>query len=384
MEPHQININRDPVEIISNLYGIGPKLAERIVKYREKHGCFRGPKDLAQVEGISKELADILDTRINWQIPDSDLYKVQSHPSPSANKNQITGKFGYVIILVFDVLMLISVANLEIIPIFAQYVSGSTSAVAQLRIYISLFISFVFYMLGFLVIVIGGRLRDQYVSKEIIFTADTFWMVGLVSILYGALSMVMDINIHELLKNSLLIGAFFLIFFYLFSIIPIFIVLTRPSYAINPWVSGIFDFTILFTGPIIIGTAWVGRDNFTLTLYVIYTICGAILFALGINLLRTGQSPFRCIIGFIIPSESIYSRQRSNEYWLRWINTRLPDPLEQQALKSALDSVFKPSRWLTITGGVILAIGAWLFVTSLEAIIQWFVQVWISKIINVP
>jgi competence protein ComEA len=47
-----IDINQATVEDFSNLPGVGPKLARRIVAFREKHGPFRRVEDLLAIRGI--------------------------------------------------------------------------------------------------------------------------------------------------------------------------------------------------------------------------------------------------------------------------------------------------------------------------------------------
>jgi competence protein ComEA len=47
-----IDINQATVEDLANLPGIGPKLARRIVTFREKHGPFRRVEDLLAIRGI--------------------------------------------------------------------------------------------------------------------------------------------------------------------------------------------------------------------------------------------------------------------------------------------------------------------------------------------
>jgi competence ComEA-like helix-hairpin-helix protein len=55
-----VNVNQSDIEQLLQLPGIGPKLAERIVKYRNAHGPFNQPQDLLKVDGIgTKKLADI-------------------------------------------------------------------------------------------------------------------------------------------------------------------------------------------------------------------------------------------------------------------------------------------------------------------------------------
>ncbi len=50
-----INVNTATVEQIADaLYGIGPHKAQAIVDYREKHGKFKSPAELARVKGIGK------------------------------------------------------------------------------------------------------------------------------------------------------------------------------------------------------------------------------------------------------------------------------------------------------------------------------------------
>ena len=51
-EVEKININQASAGELIQLKGIGPKLAERIVQYREEHGPFRVPEDIMKVKGI--------------------------------------------------------------------------------------------------------------------------------------------------------------------------------------------------------------------------------------------------------------------------------------------------------------------------------------------
>ena len=54
-EVQQININTASVEELSQLKGIGPSHAAKIVAYREKNGPFKMPEDLVQVSGIGQK-----------------------------------------------------------------------------------------------------------------------------------------------------------------------------------------------------------------------------------------------------------------------------------------------------------------------------------------
>lgn len=51
----KININNAGVEELTQLKGIGPVIAERIVEYREKNGSFEKPADIINVNGIGEK-----------------------------------------------------------------------------------------------------------------------------------------------------------------------------------------------------------------------------------------------------------------------------------------------------------------------------------------
>ena len=52
----KVNINTASAKELTTLGGVGPKLAERIVEYRDAHGPFKKPEDLKKVEGVGKAL----------------------------------------------------------------------------------------------------------------------------------------------------------------------------------------------------------------------------------------------------------------------------------------------------------------------------------------
>src|SRR5512142_2904373 len=51
----KVNINTASVEQLTTLPGVGPKLAARIVEYRQKSGTFRSPQELLNVRGIGEK-----------------------------------------------------------------------------------------------------------------------------------------------------------------------------------------------------------------------------------------------------------------------------------------------------------------------------------------
>ncbi len=48
----RVNINTADKEALSNLPGIGPAIADRIVQYREENGPFKNKEEITKVKGI--------------------------------------------------------------------------------------------------------------------------------------------------------------------------------------------------------------------------------------------------------------------------------------------------------------------------------------------
>jgi hypothetical protein len=64
---------------------------------------------------------------------------------------------------------------------------------------------------------------------------------------------------------------------------------------------------------------------------------------------------------------------RNEKSWLLWINSRLPDPENQKALREALNRTYQPSKLRTFISIVTIGIGGWLILQSIGAVIQWIV-----------
>lgn len=55
-ENNKVNINEADVYELDKLYGIGEKIAKRIVDYREKNGNFEVIQDIMKVDGIGEKI----------------------------------------------------------------------------------------------------------------------------------------------------------------------------------------------------------------------------------------------------------------------------------------------------------------------------------------
>ena len=66
-EAEKININKASAVTLRQLKRIGPKLSDRIVEYREKHGPFERPEDIMQVQGIGPKTFELNKDRITTE-----------------------------------------------------------------------------------------------------------------------------------------------------------------------------------------------------------------------------------------------------------------------------------------------------------------------------
>ena len=60
----KININAASVDELTQLQKVGPKMAERIVAYRQAHGPFKTIDDLKNVKGVGDKILELNKERI--------------------------------------------------------------------------------------------------------------------------------------------------------------------------------------------------------------------------------------------------------------------------------------------------------------------------------
>lgn len=61
----KINLNAASAQQLEELPGVGPKLAARIVEYRQKSGAFKSVQDLMNVKGIGEKNFEKLQSFLN-------------------------------------------------------------------------------------------------------------------------------------------------------------------------------------------------------------------------------------------------------------------------------------------------------------------------------
>ena len=116
-----LRINADtPEQIAAGLHGIGPELASRIVANREEVGLFKGPQELARVNGISMDKALLLSRKIDWTTP--------QHGQP---KRRLWGAAIALVLLIVLVAVLRRSDFADAIPSAKQEIAGLQTGVGS-------------------------------------------------------------------------------------------------------------------------------------------------------------------------------------------------------------------------------------------------------------
>ena len=63
----KVNLNTATLEELMTLDGIGQKVAERILSFREKNGPFQKPEDLMMVKGVGEKIFEANRAKIEVQ-----------------------------------------------------------------------------------------------------------------------------------------------------------------------------------------------------------------------------------------------------------------------------------------------------------------------------
>jgi competence protein ComEA len=62
-----ININTASLGELDKLWGVGKKVAQKIIDYREAHGGFKTPEEIKLVDGITDKTWDMWGSK-GWEI----------------------------------------------------------------------------------------------------------------------------------------------------------------------------------------------------------------------------------------------------------------------------------------------------------------------------
>jgi len=90
LKPPLIDLNRADDAALASLPGIGPKLAARIIAYRNEHGPFLFEEDITQVSGVSTNLYEELVDRLTITIPTAGELTGEVQPPLAETSGQLS------------------------------------------------------------------------------------------------------------------------------------------------------------------------------------------------------------------------------------------------------------------------------------------------------
>lgn len=369
-----IRINTATIEQIDELYGIGPELAERIVEHRSQHGPFRRPKDLAEVNGVSIDLALILSPQIDWAVPDTAAAKRQIDPT--------------------DVFVVVAVL-LSMLWFLAGELRGLASMLKSKLLYAGAWVALSMQLSTFFVLLSlswgAGTLLISSCSRNVAQARRLFRLAVVVS--GTSIVFVISLGIsnaayyqfyapngwQDLINDPRALAGAASAMTMAFIFGPPLLVLTWPSVAQKPLAHRLGDAGYVMGAPVMAWTIWVNIDRFPITLLLFYGLHGLTMAFFAIQILRSGRS-FLSEVMEQLSKASLTSEEGDLRVWQAWLNARLPDPEEQKALMQALVKTYPPSRLRTIGSIIVLGAGGWLFLTACGAIVEWGIQNWLDNL----
>lgn len=366
--PRPVAINTAGADELDGLYGIGPALALRIVSYRQENGPFASPQDLARVDGIGAELAGVLAPHIDW-----------SPPAPQDDVNDdrslLVAAIAFAGAIACARSVLHAVENIQYdffwwprgwrFLLWAHVSHGMTMATATVAI----------TLLGFSGLTRSKR-RDAALTR-VALRVSLLMLIPLVSFgLANAAWYTFSVpggwsaffasrgEVLILLTSILLLGPGA-------QVMGPFL---RPGLADNRALKLFSSVCAVFLIPATAAWFWTFRNQLPLWMVASYGLAGVFMVGLGVSVLR-GTSLVQAIIDRLWPGDAA----TADNLWVRWINQKLPDPQQQQALLQALQRLHPPSRWRTLRGVIVTGAGAWLMAATAGAVWEWLVQNWLDS-----
>ena len=358
-QPERVAINTASVDEIGRLYGIGSKLAERIIEFRSESGLLRSPDDLAKVEGIGIHLALSLAPQIDWGATDEVDHR---EASPWA--------------LVVITLCLLASARWvwTRVDVLRWAVSSNQWTLAWINVSI-LFTCFAtawaMFCLGFSELTTSSRRYRGWIGTVVRWFRNA--LLGLVSVGLGNTVYYSTIGWNNLLQSPRILSAAIDCIIWAVLIGSVVLVWIWPNLAKGRILPAVTNAGWLLLSPALAAYTWFFRSDLPLPTLLLGVVFSAFSLAVGIGVLQ-GESPFQSMVeGVLLPRDA----DRSS-LWVEWINIRLPDPEQQKSLLAALRQVHPQSRWATLGGAVIVGAGMWLLAATAGAVWEWVVQNWLS------
>jgi len=97
-----VDINNATAEELLELNGIGKAKSQKIINYREKNSCFKSIDELADIDGISKQI--ILTNRANLTLGSCKIVKVEDANPNSSLKDVLLDPINIIFVIIIFIL----------------------------------------------------------------------------------------------------------------------------------------------------------------------------------------------------------------------------------------------------------------------------------------
>lgn len=364
-----IKVNIDTDTTIARLYGVGIELSKRIVEYRNIHGYYKNPDDLAKVDGISLQLAITLSPQIDWQIP-----KQQTE----IKERDVFYSVFWLVATLFNLWLIFSTRVPDINYSIDKYKNGINSEWTWIWIYISLGLSnVVVALITFSAFIQAYTLRTKIERLwfKVNIILGILLIIALTSVVLGNvtyyqfyspdgwLPFLNPVNISSAL--SALAAVFLATPIFLFSYL-------ENKKSIRKKLAQLYDFGFALSGVAAVLVSLFTNDIFPLGYRIFQFIIGVVYSYIGLQMAKYNSSMFDLVISYYQLDENKVDDSRI--YWTNWINSRLPNPEEQKELQKILNENYPKSKFKSFLGWLILGAGGWLIVTSLSSVLDWIIQ----------
>jgi hypothetical protein len=375
METPAIHINTAPTEVIAKLYDVGPTLAERIVKHRENIGYFKGPEDLARVEGMNLSLAITLTPHINW-----------TPPTRGSHEKKRDLLFGIVVLALTVPMAAFLAEGISRLPYGGpRFQSGAPSKWVLMLVMLSIVISFSSFIATLLLLAISAMTASQRFAASLVRPRrylSVLSALGLVTALIGyairyhMYSFSNWIHYSKAQPGLLLTGLAFMDLMWIGILVAAYL---RPSFVSKPRLVNTVNSLALVIPLMLILTI---RASYTLLpnwLLVVAGLQAILLMFIAVQSIREKDSILQAI-SVLVPRSV---KTADDTAWITWINSRLPNASHQQALSRALTKQYPPSRARTLLSIIIFTAGGWLLLTVIAALIQGYIQIrWLEPLLR--
>lgn len=359
-----VPINSAPAEQLEALYGVGSRLAERIVRHREQFGPFRGPEELARVEGFGLELAVTLSPHIDWATGEAgeedDLVPVTRWDWVSA-----------LVLLIVWIGIVRWLTGGETFRARTAPLAGFPRVDFLPALAAVLFVtSLGFFNVGLVAWVVESVLPWR--SRRRVADRLAIW-AGALGVVLGAISLVLALSLGgtTIYGPGLTFAVASALLFW-----PQFLVLHNPALATSRKLAMAHDLAWIVVIPASAFMIATFPEETPLLIDVLFGLIGLMGVFLGVQALR-GQSDFlNDVRGFVQDGAS-----RPQPAWMTWLNTRVPSQQDQRALQAALNRTYPPSRLRSLGGAIVVGAGGWLVITALGAIVEWLIQNWLDGLV---